>query len=296
MARRDIADAVADLPGAEIEVWDAGAVPSSVAEVEFYVPALLPSPASLEVMALMPRLRVVQLQTAGFDHVLPHLPDGVTLCNARGAHDAGTAEWVVGAIIASQWDFPGFAAAQREGRWDYRHPGVLTDSRVLIVGYGSIGQAVERRLTPFEVEITRVASRPRQGVHGPDDLPELVARADVVVVLVPAGPRTRGLFDAGLLARMPDGALLVNAARGAVVDTDALVAETLAGRLRAALDVTDPEPLPPGHPLWRAPGVFLTPHVGGSTAASARRVARLVRAQARRHLAGEPLANVISGR
>ncbi|HEX2313297.1 MAG TPA: 2-hydroxyacid dehydrogenase [Thermomonospora sp.] len=295
VARPELADAVADLPGAAVDLYDGGAEPASLDEVEFYVPVLLPSPASLEIMARMPRLRVVQLQTAGFEHALPHLPPGVTLCNARGAHDAGTAEWAVGAALASLREFPRFAAAQREGRWDYRQTAALADSRVLLVGYGSIGQAVERRLAPFEVEITRVASRPREGVHGVADLPDLVPHADVIILLVPATPSTKGLVDAALLARMKDGALLVNAARGPVVDTDALVAETATGRIRAALDVTDPEPLPPDHPLWRAPGVFVTPHVAGSTTASVRRVARLVRDQARRYLAGEPLRHVQAG-
>ncbi|REE98963.1 phosphoglycerate dehydrogenase-like enzyme [Thermomonospora umbrina] len=293
MARADLAAAVADLPGATVDVYDGGAEPAAPDEVEFYVPVLLPSPASLEIMARMPRLRVVQLQTAGYDGVVPHLPAGVTLCNARGAHDAGTAEWAVGAIIASLRRFPEFAASQRAGRWDYRHTPALADSRVLLVGYGAIGRAVERRLAPFEVEITRVASRPRDGVHGVAELPGLVPHADVVVLLVPATPQTKGLVDADLLARMKDGALLVNAARGSVVDTAALVAETAAGRLRAALDVTDPEPLPADHPLWRTPGVFLTPHVAGSTPASSRRIARLVREQARRYLTGEPLENVM---
>ncbi|MBA9007325.1 2-hydroxyacid dehydrogenase [Thermomonospora cellulosilytica] len=295
VARPEIAEAVRDLPGVTVEVWADGPAPGSIEDVEFYVPVLMPSPAGLEVMARMPRLRVVQLQTAGFEHVEPHLPEGVTLCNARGAHDAGTAEWAVGAIIAALREFPEFAAAQREGRWAYRQTAALADSRVLLVGYGSIGQAVERRLAPFEVQITRVASRAREGVHGVDELPELIGHADVVVLLVPANEQTRGMIDAEVLARMKDGALLVNAARGGVVDTGALVAETSRGRLRAALDVTDPEPLPPDHPLWRCPGVFITPHVAGSTPASVRRIAWLVREQAARYLAGEPLRNTVAG-
>lgn len=295
VARQELAEAIEDLPGVTVGVYDGGAEPGPADEVEFYVPVLLPSPPSLEIMARMPRLRTVQLQTAGFDQVRPYVPAGVTLCNARGAHDAGTAEWVIGAIIASRREFPEFAAAQRAGRWDYHATETLTDARVLIVGYGSIGAAVERRLEPFEVEIVRVAGRARDGVHGAGELPDLVPEADVVVLLVPATEQTKGLAGAELLARMKDGALLVNAARGSVVDTSALVAETTRGRLRAALDVTDPEPLPPGHPLWRAPGVFITPHVGGSTPASTRRIARLVCEQVRRFLAGEPLHNVIDG-
>jgi phosphoglycerate dehydrogenase-like enzyme len=295
VAREEIAAALADLPDVTVELYDGGAVPGSVDQVEFYVPVLLPAVQSLEIMKEMSRLQVVQLQTAGVDHVRPYVPAGVTLCNARGAHDAGTAEWVVGAIIASRREFPEFAASQREGRWDYRRTETLTDAKVLIVGYGSIGSSLERRLEPFEVDVVRVARTARSGVRPLTDLPELLPEADVVVLLVPATAETKGLADAGFLARMKDGALLVNAARGPVVDTSALLAEASRGRLRAALDVTDPEPLPDGHPLWSAPGVFITPHVAGSTPASTRRISRLVREQLRRHLAGEPLHNIITG-
>jgi phosphoglycerate dehydrogenase-like enzyme len=295
VAREEIAAAIADLPGVTVGVYDGGALPGPADQVEFYVPVLLPSPDCLVIMKEMPRLRVVQLQTAGHDHVRPYVPAGATLCNARGAHDAGTAEWVVGAIIASRREFPEFAASQREGQWAYRRTETLTDANVLIVGYGSIGASLERRLEPFEVEIVRVARTAREGVHGLADLPELLPRADVVVLLVPATAETKGLADAAFLGRMKDGALLVNAARGPVVDTAALLAETARGRLRAALDVTDPEPLPPEHALWSAPGVFITPHIAGSTPASTRRISRLVRDQLRRHMSGVPLHNVITG-
>jgi phosphoglycerate dehydrogenase-like enzyme len=294
VAKPEIAAALEDLSDVTVDLYDGtGAPPGTIDDVEFYVPVLFPAPSSLEIMARMPRLQVVQLQTAGVDHARPYLPAGVTLCNARGAHDAGTAEWIVGAIIASRHEFPEFARAQQEGRWDYHQTETLTDARVLIVGYGSIGAALERRLEPFEVDIVRVARRARAGVHAIGDLPELLPDADVVVLLVPSTPETKGLADAEFLARMKDGALLVNAARGSVVDTPALLAE--AGRLRAALDVTTPEPLPPEHPLWRAPGVFITPHVGGSTPAATRRIARLVRDQYGRYASGAPLRNVITG-
>jgi phosphoglycerate dehydrogenase-like enzyme len=295
VAKPEIAAALADLPDVTVELYDGSDTPpGSIDDVEFYVPVLFPTPPSLEIMARMPRLRVVQLQTAGVDHARPYVPAGVTLCNARGAHDAGTAEWIVGAIIASRHEFPEFALAQREGRWDYHQTETLTDARVLIVGYGSIGAALERRLEPFEVDVVRVARSARPGgVHGIDELPGLLPDADVVVLLVPSTPDTNGLVDAEFLALMKDGALLVNAARGSVVDTQALLAE--AGRLRAALDVTAPEPLPPDHPLWRAPGVFITPHVGGSTPASTRRIAALVREQYGRYARGESLRNVITG-
>ncbi|MCK2212783.1 2-hydroxyacid dehydrogenase [Actinomadura sp. ATCC 31491] len=262
--------------------------------MEVWVPPLIPVPDVPGTLARMTSLRLVQTVTAGVDPYRPYMPDGATLCNARGVHDAGTAEWAVGAMIAVLREFPEFTDAQRRGEWTYRHTAVLADSTVLIVGHGSIGAALERRLEGFEVEVVRVARTAREGVHGLAELPALLPRADVVVLLVPSTPETAGMVDAAFLGRMRDGAVLVNAARGSVVDTDALIAELKTGRLRAALDVTAPEPLPAGHPLWSAPGVLITPHVAGSTPASGRRMLRLIRAQLSRYLAGEELANVIT--
>ncbi len=306
-----VAEALAGLPGAEVEVVALGRdmgqpaqagqpevaprVPASVADVEFYVPSFFPSPAGSAVLSRMPALRVVQALTAGVDWLRPHVPPGAVLCSARGAHDASTAEWVVAAMLGALRCFPRFGAEQAAGRWAYQETGQLAGQTVLIVGYGAIGAAVEQRLAGFEVSLRRVARRPRPGVAGLAGLAELLPAADVVVLLVPFTPESKGLADAAFLARMKDGALLVNAARGAVVDTEALVAEVASGRLRAALDVTDPEPLPPGHPLWSLPGVFLTPHVAASTPVSRQRAARLVSQQARAYLRGEPLRNVISG-
>ncbi|MFE3452326.1 2-hydroxyacid dehydrogenase [Nonomuraea sp. NPDC059194] len=289
------ADVLADLPDAECVVFEGdGPPPEGADEVEVWIPPLIPVRDTPGLMAGMKRLRLVQTVTAGVEPYRPHLPHGVTLCNARGVHDAGTAEWAVGAMIAMLRDFPDFVDAQRRGEWAYHHTGVLADARVLIVGYGSIGAALERRLDGFEVETVRVARTAREGVHSMDELDILLPDADAVVLLVPATSATAGMVDAAFLSRMKDGALLVNAARGTVVDTDALVAELVSGRLRAALDVTDPEPLPAGHPLWNAPGLLLTPHVAGSTPASTRRALRLIRSQLLRYLAGEPLKNVIT--
>ncbi|MER7504178.1 2-hydroxyacid dehydrogenase [Nonomuraea pusilla] len=289
-----VAGVLSDLPGVECAVYDGSAMPEGVEDVEVWIPPLITVPDVPGTLAAMTSLRLVQTVTAGVEPYRPHMPEGAVLCNARGVHDAGTAEWAVGAMIAVLRDFPAFVDAQRRGEWTYHHTGVLADSTVLIVGHGSIGAALERRLDGFEVEVLRVARSPREGVHGMEELPALLPRADVVVLLVPATPATAGMVDAAFLSRMRDGALLVNAARGGVVDTDALLAELKSGRLRAALDVTAPEPLPEGHPLWSAPGVFITPHVAGSTPASGRRLLRLVRAQIARHLSGEPLANVIT--
>jgi phosphoglycerate dehydrogenase-like enzyme len=297
-----VAAAMEGLPATRVEIVDTAMtagpdLPESVAEVEFYVPPFLGPSAIAEVMRQMPQLRVVQALTAGVDRLRPHLPDGVLLCNARGAHDAVTAEWVVGAMIAAQRAFPLFAREQAAARWSYQHTCELAEKAVLIVGYGSIGAAVERRLAGFEVSVLRVARRPRpeEGVHGLGSLPALLPRADVVVLLVPFTPETSGMVDAAFLARMKDGALLVNAARGPVVVTPALVTEITSGRLRAAMDVTDPEPLPSDHPLWELPGAFVTPHVGASTPVSFQRAARLAREQAEAYLRGKPLRNVILG-
>ncbi len=284
--------------GLDIDVWDGhGETPPSVETVELFVQPYLTGEKAVAVMARMPALRIVQTQTAGVDHIAPYLPAGVTLCNARGVHDASTAELSVALALSSQRDLGAFVRLQDSGAWDQRMGSSLADRTVLILGYGSIGAAVERRLAGFEVEIIRVASRarPAEGVAAVADLPALLPRADVVIVLVPLTDATRRLVDAAFLGRMHDGALLVNVARGAVVDTDALLAELHSGRLRAALDVTDPEPLPADHPLWHAPGVLITPHVGGATDAMRPRMRRLVSEQLGRFAAGEPLANVVVG-
>jgi phosphoglycerate dehydrogenase-like enzyme len=270
--------------------------PASVAEVEFYVPPYRFEPSSdSEVIRQMPRLKVVQTVTAGVDHVRPFVPDGVTLCNGRGIHDASTAELAVGLTIASLRGVPGFVRAQDRGEWRPVKARSLADRTVLIVGYGAIGAAVEERLDGFEVDIVRVARRARQGVHGIDELARLLPHADVVVLIVPITEETRGMVDRDFLARMKDDALLVNVARGPVVDTEALVDALHTRRIHAALDVTDPEPLPEGHPLWGAPNLLVSPHVGGATSAMWPRAHKLVREQLERFAAGEPLVNVMQG-
>ena len=293
-----VAAGMAGLPGTDVEIVEPDGrspLPASVADVEFYVPSFFPTQASADVMRYMKRLRVVQALTAGVDRLRPQLPAGAVLCNARGAHDAATAEWVVAAMLGGLRNFQRFAIEQSAGRWAYQFTDQLATKTVLIVGYGSIGAAVERRLAGFEVTVLRVARGPRSGVSGLAELSSLLPSADVVVLLVPFTPETKGMVDRAFLARMKDGALLVNAARGAVVDTAALCAELASGRLRAALDVTDPEPLPPGHELWTLPGVFITPHVAASTPVSQQRAVQLAREQAEAYLRGDPLRNVISG-
>jgi phosphoglycerate dehydrogenase-like enzyme len=235
------------------------------------------------------RLRLVQTLSAGTDWIEAHVPAWATLCNARGARDAPVAEWVLGALLGDAY---GQFEAARSRRWSDAVPRELQGSTVLIVGYGSIGRDVERHLEPFGVTVIRVASQARAGVHAVAELPALVLRADAVVVLAPITPGTAGLVDAALLARMRDGALLVNAGRGRVVDTDALVAELKTGRLRAVLDVVDPEPLPDDHPLWEL-ALAITPHNAGDTVAADERAVRFGAEQLVRFARGEPLLNVV---
>ncbi|MBO3095754.1 2-hydroxyacid dehydrogenase [Cellulomonas dongxiuzhuiae] len=262
------------------------------------VPHYFVRPGGFDVLRDLPRLRYVQLPSAGYEHARPHLPPGLVLCNGRGVHDAGTAELAVGLTLAVQRGLPRAVRAMGEGRWDNPFGPSLADRRVLVVGQGSVGQAIVARFGPFEVDLVRVARTARDDVHGHvhgvDELPDLLPGADVVVLAVPLDRTSYHLLDARMLARMKDGALLVNVARGKVVDGDALLAELTAGRLRAALDVTDPEPLPSDHPLWHAPNVLVTAHQGGNTDATAPRVAALVRRQLTALLAGEPPVNEVA--
>ncbi len=287
--------------------WDGGEdgtqeYPADPADCVFYVvPYMKPPGIGVRPMSRMTSVRVVQTLSAGTDHVEPglkDLPPGVHLCNARGVHEASTAELALTLILASLRGIPGFVRAQDRGAWQGGFRPALADKNVLIVGYGSIGSAIEDRLAPFEVaRVARVARSGRTTARGPvhplTDLPALLPDADVVVLSTPLTDATRGLVNAGFLARMKDGALLVNVARGAVVDTKALLAELESGRITAALDVTDPEPLPADHPLWHAPGVLVTPHVGGPTSAFRPRAERLLVGQLHRFVNHEPPANVV---
>ncbi|MEU8182174.1 2-hydroxyacid dehydrogenase [Micromonospora sp. NPDC049044] len=282
-----------------VEVLEhADRLPSSVADVRIWVPPFLTGGDATALLGELPDLAVVQLLSAGADAWAGRTPPGVTLCDARGVHDPSTAEWVVTAVLTQLRAFPAFVRAQADRRWAYQGNAPtdeLTGKRVLIIGAGSIGTAVRDRLAPFEVSFTLVArtARPEQGVHAVEELPRLLPEADVVVVLVPLTDQTRGLIDKDFLAAMPDGALLVNAARGPVAHTEALVAELGTGRISAALDVTDPEPLPADSPLWVMPNVLLTPHVAGSVRGLLPRAYRLVGDQVRRFAAGQPLINAV---
>ncbi|MGW2212386.1 2-hydroxyacid dehydrogenase [Streptomyces sp. NPDC001781] len=282
--------------------FDGGDFPGDPADCAVYaVPYMKPLEVRTRPLERMSGLRVIQTLTAGVDDIAGALGDvrpGVQLCNARGVHDTSTAELALTLTLASLRGIPGFVRAQEEGHWQGEFRPALADRNVLILGYGAIGSAIEDRLAPFEVErVLRVArsgrTTARGVVHPLTELPRLLPEADVVILATPLTDETRGLVDAGFLARMKDGALLVNIARGPVVDTDALLAELERGRLTAALDVTDPEPLPPAHPLWRAPGVLITPHVGGPSSAFRPRAERLLVDQLTRFVNHEPMRHVV---
>ena len=270
-------------------------LPASGDEVALYVLPYRFRPSDGEVLGRLPRLEVVQTMSAGVEHIRGYVPEGVQLCNGRGIHDTSTAELTLALILASLRGIPEFVRAQDRATWSPERRESLADKRVLIVGYGQIGAAIEARVLPFEAEVVRVARSARDGVHAIGELPDLLPEADVVVLIVPGTEQTTGLFDATMLGRLKDGALLVNMSRGTVVDTDSLLAELDSGRISAALDVVDPEPLPAEHPLWRAPNLLLVPHVGGASSAMQPRAHKLVREQLHRFAAGEPLANVVTG-
>jgi phosphoglycerate dehydrogenase-like enzyme len=291
-------DGVTDL---ELDTWNLQAPHPRADEIAVVVPPYLDPGQRLDLLRELPSLELVQLLTAGFDNVAPHVPAGVTLCSGGGIHDASTAELTLTLILASLRGVPDFVRAQDRHDWiPTRIWPALADRRVLVVGYGKVGRAIAARLLPFETTVTAVASRARAGddllerVHGVDELAALLPEHDVVVVITPLTDETAGLVGGDFLTAMADGALLVNVSRGKVADTDALVAEAASGRLRVALDVTDPEPLPADHPLWSTPNVLISPHVGGASTAFRPRAVALVRRQLRAYASGEALESVVS--
>ncbi|MFK0154494.1 2-hydroxyacid dehydrogenase [Streptomyces sp. NPDC090493] len=297
-------DEFTDLPdGLDYLFWNGDQdFPGDPADCAVYVvPYMKRQPVKVRPLAGMRNVRLIQTLTAGVDDMtaaLDLIVPGVQLCNARGVHEASTAELALALTLASLRGIPGFVRAQQREHWQSGFHQALADKSVLIVGYGAIGSAIEDRLVPFEVaRVARVARSGRASARGPvhplTELPNLLPEADVVILSTPLTDTTRDLVNAEFLARMKDGALLVNVARGPVVDTKALLSELESGRLTAALDVTDPEPLPAGHPLWQAPGVLISPHVGGPTSAFLPRAKHLVTEQLNRFVNREPLRNVI---
>ncbi len=286
--------ALADLDNVSLVVYDpAGAMPEEAADAEVLVVSFRHISRTRAAMRDMPRLRLVQTLSAGTDSWQGHLPHGVRLSNARGAHGGSTAEWAVAALLAIYRDFPRFAADQAAHEWHQIETETLDGKRVLILGAGDLGTNLRARLEPFGASVTMVAHSAHGGARGLDEVPDLLADHDAVVLMVPYNDETHHLVDAGFLARMRDGAVVVNAARGPVIDTGALLAELNRKRLRAALDVTDPEPLPAGHPLWDAPGVLITPHVGGSTEGAMGRAWKVAARQVAAYVAGQDPPNLV---
>jgi phosphoglycerate dehydrogenase-like enzyme len=263
-------------------------------DVEFYCLPYMGDGPSIAKIAQLPRLRVLQSLSSGVDNVLGAVPDQVTFCNGAGLHhEEGTAELAVSIILGSLKQLPVFALQQSRRRWRHLRTDSLDGKRVLLVGYGHIGQMIEQRIAPFGARTTRVSRTARDGVAPLSQLPRLAAEADILVVCIVLTPDTTGLIGAEVLAALPAGALVVNVARGAIVDAVALAGHLVDGRLRAALDVTDVEPLPADRPEWALPNVLITPHVGGDTLVFARRAPGFVSDQAERYLTGQPLANIV---
>jgi phosphoglycerate dehydrogenase-like enzyme len=292
--------ALRGVAGVRAALYDpAGDLPDLAATAQVLVPPFLATPESVAITEsaaiteTLPRLRLVQLLTAGAEAWVGRLPAGVALSDCRGAHGGATAEWVVSVLLAVYRHLPRFVRAQDAGRWDQHQTEELAGKRILIVGAGDVAEHTVARLAPFGVVTTLVGRRARAGVYAVEEVYDLLPEHDAAVVLVPLTDATRGLVGERFLAAMPDGSVLVNAARGPVADTDALTAELVGGRLRAVVDVTDPEPLPPGHPLWSAPGLLLTPHVGGSVPQAMERAFRVAGEQIAAFAAGAQPPNLV---
>ncbi|MBG6237443.1 phosphoglycerate dehydrogenase-like enzyme [Mycetocola sp. CAN_C7] len=286
---------VGELDGVEFLEWDMSG-PPPVDTIDIVIQPYMDGTARLANLTGV-TTRLVQSQSIGYDGVGDVLPAGHLFANASTVHETSTAELTLALILASQRGIPQFVRAADEGRWAPARLESLADRTVLLLGYGGVGKAIEDRLLPFETKVVRVASRARSDERGPihdlDDLPELLPEADIVVVGVPLTEATTKLVDEHFLAVMRDGSLLVNIARGQVADTDAILRHAESGRLRFALDVTDPEPLPDGHPLFSFPNVLISPHVGGASTAMLPRMARLVRDQVERMRRGDEPANIV---
>lgn len=284
--------ALAGIDGLEAVRYAADELPE---RAEILVPGFLVESDPAAVVARLPRLRLIQLLTVGAENWIGRVPEHVTLSIARGAHGGSTAEWALATLLAVYRELIPFERDRVTRTWERRPTETLLDKKVLVIGAGDLGTQLKRRLDACDAHTTLVGFRARDGVHGVDELPSLLGTHDAVVLMVPLTPTTTGMVDATFLSRMRDGAVLVNAARGKVVDTDALVGELTAGRLRAALDVTEPEPPPADHPLWTAPGLLLTPHVAASVEGYQARAYAVVAAEIARYVAGEPLHNVVRG-
>lgn len=287
---------IGSLPdGVEVVVWDLRS-PAPRDAFDLVVP---PYMSGKRILAALENVQVglLQSQSIGYEGMADVVPEGARFANAATVHETATAELAVGLAIAAQRRIPDYVRAQDAGRWEPQFTPSLADRTVLVLGYGGVGKAVASRLLPFETTVVPVASRARDEdgvhIHGIDELSELLPQTDILMITLPGGESTRGLIGADELALLPDGALVVNVGRGTVLDTDALVSELESERLRAALDVVDPEPLPEDHPLWHAPGALVVPHVGGAADAMRPRIASLIRTQIERLASGEEPLNIV---
>ena len=267
---------------------------SDLSKIEFFVPSYMGGATALAYAAKMPNLKVLQMPNAGYDDALAYVRPGLTLCNASGVHDASTAELAVGLALSSRRGFPEFIRDQIAGKWDHRRFTSFSDSKIGVIGFGSIGKQVVKNLSGFEVSVTSFSKSGRDGSIKIDDLDKHLPMLDIVILILPLTPESRHMFNKERLAKMKDGALIVNVARGPIIDTEALIAELNSGRLHAALDVTDPEPLPTGHPLWSAKNLLLVPHVGGNSTAFEPRGRKLVESQLKLIAEGKPLNNIVA--
>ncbi len=267
---------------------------SDLTKIDFFVPTYLGGAKALSYNAKMPSLQVLQVLYAGYDDTLPYLRPGLTICNARGVHNASTAELAVGLSIASRRGLDIFLRNQLKNQWIHECYPSLTDSKVGIIGYGSIGKEVARKLSGFDVSITAFTQSGRDGTVKIDDLDKHLPQLDIVILILPLTDASRHMFNGARLASMKDGALIVNVARGAIIDTEALIKELNSRRIYAALDVTDPEPLPQGHPFWSAPNLIIAPHVGGHSKAFEPRGRALIESQLKLFASGRPLEHVVA--
>ena len=291
----NLASALGERDGVEYVVWDMSG-PPPVSAVDIVVPPYLAG-TDWAAHLVGVRSRLVQSPMVGYDGVAELLPPGVVYANAASVHETSTAELTLALILASQRGLPDFVRAAEKGHWARAWHQSLADRHVLLVGYGGVGKAIAERLAPFEITLTRVARTARVDesgeIYGIESLPDLLPRAEVVIVVVPLDESTTHLIDDTFLSSMPEGSLLVNVSRGRVADTDALLAHARTGRLRIALDVTDPEPLPEGHPLFALENVLISPHVGGATTAGLPRLVRLINEQVERMSKGQEPLNVV---
>jgi phosphoglycerate dehydrogenase-like enzyme len=269
--------------------------PEILETIQFYVPPYMVGPGALELISSMSSLQVIQSPNAGVDDILKILPPGVTLCNAKGVHDASTSELAIGLAISARRGFPTFMANQSQGKWVHERHNALADSRVGIVGMGNIGSLIARQLEAFSVEVIGFSRSGKDGSKMMSEFDQILPTLDVVILILPLTNESHHLMNRSRINSMKPGATLVNMARGAIIETSALVDALNRGHITAGIDVTEPEPLPEEHPLWSAPNLIITPHVGGDSSAFNPRVRALIESQVERFATGKPLINVVAG-